>query len=297
MNIAKLVEMLLFEFQHNIRDGIYGYTQRQLAYNSNKIEGSTLTPEQTETLFETGELVADGIQVYRAKDIEEMRGHFMMFNYMLNTLKEPLSESLIKAFHKELKQGVFEDRANGYAIGDYKKRPNIIGNVTTTSPDQVQQEINELLSWYNSLSNITLEDISAFHVKFERIHPFQDGNGRVGRIIMFRECLRNCITPFIVQDVNRSVYITNLQIKDSDECITAMMSYFESEQQAYSASAENLLEGSVPSYKQRVYTVLRECYGVSDSVKLELVFSSLPKAAETSNDVLRYSIENILKNM
>lgn len=145
-----------------------------MAYNSNKIEGSTLTEEQTASLFDTG-VLPKSEDYYRAKDVEEMNGHFLMFNKMLDTLDLELTEELIKAFHYELKSGVFEDRANGYAIGDYKKRPNMIGIYETVLPSQVSDEMSQLLAWYNN-QDISLEILAEFHARYESIHPFQDGN-------------------------------------------------------------------------------------------------------------------------
>ncbi|MDE7428693.1 MAG: Fic family protein, partial [Lachnospiraceae bacterium] len=133
------------------RSGVYAYTQRLLAYNSNKIEGSTLTEEQTASLFDNGTLPKSD-DYYRAKDVEEMNGHFLMFNKMLDTLDEPLTQELIKQFHYELKSGVFEDRANGYAIGDYKKRPNMIGMYQTIRPEDVAKEMYSLMDWYGNLT-------------------------------------------------------------------------------------------------------------------------------------------------
>ena len=137
--IEYLIQRFKIEQQKRDRSGIYGFTQRLMAYNSNKIEGSTLTEEQTASLFDTGTLPRSD-DYYRAKDVEEMNGHFLMFNKMIDTLDEPLSEALIKAFHYELKSGVFEDRANGYAIGEYKKRPNMIGIYETALPEDVPEK-------------------------------------------------------------------------------------------------------------------------------------------------------------
>ena len=136
-----LLERFQIERKKFDRSGVYAYTQRLLAYNSNKIEGSTLTEEQTASLFDNGTLPKSD-DYYRAKDVEEMNGHFLMFNKMLDTLDDPLEQKLIKQFHYELKSGVFEDRANGYAIGDYKKRPNMIGMYQTVKPENVENEIN-----------------------------------------------------------------------------------------------------------------------------------------------------------
>lgn len=174
----KLVEQLLerFTIEHKKRDrsGIYAVTSRELAYNSNKIEGSTLTKEQTASLFDTG-MLPKSDDYYKAKDIEEMNGHFLMFNLMVNTMEEPLTQDLIKKFHYELKSGVFEDRANGYAVGDYKKRANVVGTNDTTAPEEVPEKITELLEWYQE-QTVTMDILAEFHARYEAIHPFQDGN-------------------------------------------------------------------------------------------------------------------------
>ena len=154
--IQFLLERFQIEWKKRDRSGIYGFTQRLMAYNSNKIEGSTLTEEQTASLFDTGTLPRSA-DYYRAKDVEEMNGHFLMFNKMLETLEQPLNQELIKQFHYELKSGVFEDRANGYAIGDYKKRPNMVGMYETALPGKVPGEMAALLTWYDAQETITLE--------------------------------------------------------------------------------------------------------------------------------------------
>ena len=154
------------------RSGVYAYTQRLLAYNSNKIEGSTLTEEQTASLFDNGTLPKSD-DYYRAKDVEEMNGHFLMFNKMLDTLEESLTQDLIKQFHYELKSGVFEDRANGYAIGDYKERSNMIGMYQTVRPENVAQEMILLMDWYNN-QEINISVLAEFHSRYECVHPFQD---------------------------------------------------------------------------------------------------------------------------
>lgn len=188
---------------------MYAYTQRLLAYNSNKIEGSTLTEEQTASLFDNGTLPKSD-DYYRAKDVEEMNGHFLMFNKMLDTLDEPFTQELIKRFHYELKSGVFEDCANGYAIGDYKKRPNMIGMYQTVRPGDVAQEMYSLMEWYGN-QTVDISILAEFHVRYENIHPFQDGNGRTGRLILFRECLKNKIVPVVIEDANRNEYLEALK--------------------------------------------------------------------------------------
>jgi Fic family protein len=205
-----LREELLDDFHTHNRNGLYALIQKTMAYNSNRIEGSTLTSEQTATLFDTRQLYGDGDTVYRAKDIEEMNGHFLMFNHALKTLKEPLSEELIKQFHQELKAGVFEDRANGYAVGEYKTRPNTVGTVTTALPADVGERMGELLREYTAIESPGLQDLLEFHCKYETIHPFQDGNGRTGRMILFRECLRNDVFPVLITDDTKARYYKSL---------------------------------------------------------------------------------------
>ena len=213
------------------RSGVYAYTQRLLAYNSNKIEGSTLTEEQTASLFDNGSLPRSD-EYYRAKDIEETNGHFLMFNKMLDTLDEALSQELIKQFHYELKSGVFEDRANGYAIGDYKQRPNMIAMYETVRPQDVAQEMYLLIDWYNN-QNVDISVLAEFHARYESIHPFQDGNGRTGRLILFRECLKNKIVPVVIEDANRNEYLDALNEYRKESSSDKLIGLFEKEQQFY----------------------------------------------------------------
>lgn len=235
MNTADFIRNLLerFKIEHTKRDrsGVYGFTQRLLAYNSNKIEGSTLTEEQTASLFDTG-ILPKTDDYYRAKDVEEMNGHFLMFNKMLDTLDAALDQQIIKSFHFELKSGVFEDRANGYAIGDYKKRPNMIGIHQTTLPSQVPEAMTELLNWYHA-QDVSLKTLAEFHARYEIIHPFQDGNGRTGRIILFRECLRHDISPFIIEDANRPEYLEALKAYRQNGTVTELTTLFQKEQEFY----------------------------------------------------------------
>ena len=210
MNTSSFIHFLLkhfkIEYTKHERSGIYGFIQVLMAYNSNKIEGSTLTEEQTASLFDTG-VLPKSEDYYR-------------------------TEELIKAFHYELKSGVFENRANGYAIGDYKKRPNMIGIYETVLPNQVSDEMSQLLAWYNN-QDISLEILTEFHTRYESIHPFQDGNGRTGRMILFRECLYHGIAPFIIEDANRPEYLDALNSYHQGKDVTALTSLFQKEQEYY----------------------------------------------------------------
>jgi len=226
-----LLERFRIERKKFDRSGVYAYTQRLLAYNSNKMEGSTLTEEQTASLFDNGTLPKSD-EYYRAKDVEEMNGHFLMFNKMLDTLDEVLSQELIKQFHYELKSGVFEDRANGYAIGDYKQRPNMIGMYQTVRPENVTHEMYLLMDWYHN-QDIDISVLAEFHARYERIHPFQDGNGRTGGLILFRECLKNGILPVVIEDANRNEYLDALKEYGEEKSLNKLIGLLEKEQQFY----------------------------------------------------------------
>ena len=229
--VSFLTERFRIEREKFDRSGVYAYTQRLLAYNSNKIEGSTLTEEQTASLFDNGILPKTN-DYYRAKDVEETNGHFLMFNKMLDTLDQPLTQKLIKQFHYELKSGVFEDRANGYAIGDYKKRPNMIGIYHTVKPENIEAEMEQLLDWY-SCRTVDISVLAEFHARYESIHPFQDGNGRTGRLIIFRECLKNEIVPIVIEDANRNEYLEALRAFREEKSLDKLTELFRKEQEFY----------------------------------------------------------------
>lgn len=232
-----LIDRFIIERKKFDRSGVYAYTQRVMAYNSNKIEGSTLTPEQTASLFDNGTLPRSD-DYYRAKDVEEMNGHFLMFNFMLDTLEEPLSQKLIKQFHYELKSGVFEDRANGYAIGDYKQRPNMVGMYRTALSKEVPDEMEKLLSWYAAQPK-NMETLAKFHARYESIHPFQDGNGRTGRMILFRESLKyEEVDPFIILDDDRTVYIEALKEFREKETVAQLTELLQKEAEIYYKQCE-----------------------------------------------------------
>jgi Fic family protein len=237
MNNDALVWVLKLEHSIKDRSGLYGYTQRTLAYNSNRIEGSTLTEAQTAALFEEGYLPATE-EFYKVKDIEEMNGHFLMFNKMISTIGESLTEDMIKGFHYELKAGVFEDRANGYAIGEYKKRTNTVGGLTVASPSEVEDKMKELLCWYHLQEKVTISTLADFHAKYELIHPFQDGNGRTGRLILFKECLENDIMPFIIHNENRIRYTSALKEAQTTGNCSKLIQHFGEEQKDYERQCE-----------------------------------------------------------
>ncbi len=238
--VSLLKDRLCIEMKKQDKGGVYALTQRTLAYNSNRIEGSTLTEKQTASIFETGTIKADG-SIFRTKDVEEMTGHFTMFNYMLDTCDEPLSSDLIKAYHYRLKAGVFEDIANGYPIGEYKNRKNMVSDIITSSPENVAADMECLLNGYHNQDSHTLKDLAEFHAKFEKIHPFQDGNGRVGRIILFKECLKSSIIPFIIGDHRKGEYYEYLNQAQQDSQYEPLILFLSQAQKKYIEMAKDFI--------------------------------------------------------
>lgn len=212
MQISKIKEALIEQRKMNLSGNLYHKTQIDFAYNTNHLEGSTITSDETQSIYDTGTILTSADKVIVLKDATETKNHFTLFKYMLDTIEDKLSEDMIKKFHFILKDGTLTDSEKvWFNIGDYKKRKNFVGDITTTLPKDVDKDMKELLDWYDSISIKKLEDIIEFHVRFEHIHPFQDGNGRVGRMIMFRECLRNDIMPFYIEDRNKALYIRGLK--------------------------------------------------------------------------------------
>ena len=207
-----LLERLREEKKHLIKGGIYHKLQIDLTYNSNHIEGSELTHDQTRYIFETRTIGMEGVNSsVKVDDLIETINHFSAVDRVIDFANYELSEAFIKELHKILKTGTSDSKLPWFAVGDYKKRANVVGDLETTAPRLVHQEIKELLDEYNKKERHSLEEIIEFHVKFERIHPFQDGNGRVGRLIAFKECLKNNIVPFIIFDEKKMFYYRGLQ--------------------------------------------------------------------------------------
>ncbi len=212
MDAKKIKNALIRQKENNLSGNLYYKTQIDFAYNTNHIEGSTVTPDETESIYETGTILTSEDKVIVIKDITETKNHFTLFKYMLDTINEPLSEDMIKKYHFILKNGTVDDSdREWFNVGEYKKLKNFVGNIETSLPSDVPLDMKNLISWYNDIKNKTILDIIDFHVRFEKIHPFQDGNGRVGRMIMFRECLYNNIVPFYIEDRNKSFYIRGLK--------------------------------------------------------------------------------------
>lgn len=220
MDITKIKNELIKQKQSKFKGNIYHYSQVNFSYNSNKIEGSRLTSEQTEAIFDTSSFIPKSDELIKLDDLIESKNHFKLFDYMLDNVDKLLSKDMIIEMNKILKRNTSDEENPRYNVGGFKIVPNIIGVVNvinTTEPENVEQEIELLLNEYNSKKNITLEDIVDFHFKFEKIHPFGDGNGRVGRIIMFKECLRNNIMPFIIFDDDKPYYMRGLKEYQRDK--------------------------------------------------------------------------------
>lgn len=204
-----LLNRLKEEKDMKLKGGIYHKTQIALTYNSNHIEGSTLTEDQTRMIFETNTLgETNGVNV---DDIVETNNHFKCVDMIIDNAKKPLTEKFIKELHYILKTGTSDSRKDWFNVGEYKSRPNEVGGNKTCPPEKVTEEIKKLLANYNKKQTKTINDIIKFHKDFETIHPFQDGNGRVGRLIMFKECLANNIVPFIIEDKFKLYYYRGLK--------------------------------------------------------------------------------------
>ena len=204
----KILQALREEKNAKISGGLYHETQIRLTYNSNRMEGSKLSEDQTRLIFETNTIGAeDGVPV---DDVIETANHFRAIDYIIDCAEEPLTEEIIKKLHKILKTGTRDSYLSWFNVGDYKKRPNVVGGMETTSPAKVANEMKKLLEAY-AKKDVNIEDIIEFHRDFEKIHPFQDGNGRVGRLICFKECLRFNIIPFVIEDSKKMFYYRGLR--------------------------------------------------------------------------------------
>ena len=229
-NPKTLLEILQEEKSSGYSGGIYHKTQIELTYNSNHIEGSSLTHEQTRYIFETNTISTETGSI-NVDDVIETANHFRLVSLIIDNAKSVLTEEFIKELHLMLKNGTSDSRKEWFAVGDYKKLPNEVGGRNTVIPEEVSDKMKELLNKYNAKEKINFEDILDFHVKFEKIHPFQDGNGRVGRLIIFKECLKHNIVPFIIEDDLKMFYYRGLSEWETekgylrDTCLTAQDRY------------------------------------------------------------------------
>lgn len=225
-SVSPLLAILREQKEAKTKGGIYHRVQIDLTYNSNHIEGSRLTHDQTRYIFETN-TIGIGETAVNVDDIIETTNHFRAIDYIIDETEGKLTERYIKHLHYLLKWGTSDERKDWFRVGEYKQLPNEVGGMDTTMPEDVHNEMRALLDEYNCKKRPAFEDILDFHHKFESIHPFQDGNGRVGRLIMFRECLRNGYVPFIITDELKMFYYNGLRnwpgVKGylTDTCLTA----------------------------------------------------------------------------
>ena len=233
----KTLQVLREEKYAKISGGLYHETQVRLTYNSNRIEGSKLSEDQTRLIFETSTFGSEeGVPI---NDIIETANHFRAIDYIIDCAEEPLTEDIIKNLHKILKNGTRDSHLSWFNVGEYKARANIVGGEETTPPSKVREEIKKLLIAYSQTSDMSIENIVKFHHDFEKIHPFQDGNGRVGRLIAFKECLRFNIVPFIIEDSKKMFYYRGLKewnrergflietCLDGQDAYKALLKYFD----------------------------------------------------------------------
>ncbi len=207
--LKTLLDILKAEKAARLSGGIYHKLQIELTYNSNHIEGSRLTFDQTRYIFETNTIGADDKNL-NVDDIVETANHFRCIDMVIDNASNRLSEKFIKTLHGMLKNGTGDSRLDWFSVGGYKKLPNEVGGKATTEPGRVHDEVSGLLAEYNNLKTVTFDNIIDFHARFEKIHPFQDGNGRVGRLIMLKECLKNNIVPFIIDENFKLYYYRGL---------------------------------------------------------------------------------------
>ena len=225
-----LLSILQEEKKSKYSGGIYHKTQIDLTYNSNHMEGSRLTYDQTRYIFETNTISVEN-ETLNVDDVIETANHFRCIDMIIDNAKSALSEKFIKELHLILKSGTSDSRLEWFSVGDYKKRPNEAGGMPTAMSEEAADKMKALLTGYNGKEEKTFEDVLDFHVKFERIHPFQDGNGRVGRLIMFKECLKYNIVPFIIEDNLKMFYYRGLKEWNNekgyltDTCLTAQDKY------------------------------------------------------------------------
>lgn len=243
MDLAKLKRELIEQKNSKFKGNIYHFSEVAFAYNSNKIEGGKLTEDETEEIFSTNSFIPKTDDAIKLDDLIEMKNHFRLFDYMLDNIDTKLSKDNIIEMNKILKRGTSDEDNPRYNVGGFKIVPNKIGLINvidTSSPKNVDNDMTILLDWYNSLSKVSLEDIIEFHVRFERIHPFGDGNGRVGRMIMFKECLKNNIMPFIILDKDKPFYMRGLKEYKNDKMF--LIDTIKNEQDIYEKVCNELLE-------------------------------------------------------
>lgn len=244
------ITRLKAERDGKVHGGIYDITQKRFAYNSNKIEGSRLTEEQTSFIYETKTIANIGGTGIKIDDLVETTNHFKCFDYILDTVNEPLTEDYIKKLHSLLKSGTSSEHNPIAPVGRYKVLQNEVGQIATADVDRTEDEMLALMIGYGLKENKNLAYLTSFHAQFEQIHPFADGNGRVGRLILYKECLKEGITPFIVDDLNKASYYSALEAFQINDERQPLLDYFRSEQKFYANYLKNKgFEGKINEAK------------------------------------------------
>lgn len=245
------ITRLKAERDGKVYGGIYDITQKRFAYNSNKMEGSRLTEEQTSFIYETKTIANIGGTGIKIDDLVETTNHFKCFDYILDTVNEPLTEAYIKKLHSLLKSGTSSENNPIAPVGRYKVLQNEVGQIATADVDRTEDEMLALMIGYGLKESKDLAYLTSFHAQFEQIHPFADGNGRVGRLILYKECLREGITPFIVDDLNKSSYYSALEAFQMNGQRQPLLDYFRSEQKFYTNYLKNKgFEGKINETKE-----------------------------------------------
>lgn len=243
MDIIKLKSELIEQKKSRFRGNIYHFSQVNFAFNSNKIEGSRLTEDETEEIFDTNSFIPKTNDSIELDDLIEMKNHFRLFDYILDIIDDDLTKENIIEMNKILKRNTSDEENPRYNVGGFKVVPNkisLINVIDTSKPENVKKDMDDLLDWYKEIKIVSIEDIIEFHVRFERIHPFGDGNGRVGRIIMFKECLKNNIMPFIVLDMDKPYYMRGLREYKSDKMF--LIDTIKNEQDRYEQLCTQMLD-------------------------------------------------------
>ena len=249
--IMDLITRLLAEREGKVHGGIYDITQKRFAYNSNRIEGSRLTEEQTSLIYETKTIANIDAKGIKIDDLVEMNNHFKCFDYILDTVNEPLTEDYIKTLHRILKSGTSSEYNPIAPVGRYKVLQNEVGKIATASVEQTEEEMLSLLIGYDLKKQKDLDYLTSFHAQFERIHPFADGNGRIGRLLLYKQCLKEGSVPFIVDDINKATYYSALEAFQVHDNRQPLLDYFRSEQLFYMNYLKNKgFEGAINDEKE-----------------------------------------------
>lgn len=260
------ITRLKAERDGKVHGGIYDITQKRFAYNSNKIEGSRLTEEQTSFIYETKTIANIGGTGIKIDDLVETTNHFKCFDYILDTVNEPLTEDYIKKLHSLLKSGTSSEHNPIAPVGRYKVLQNEVGQIATADVDRTEDEMLALMIGYGLKENKNLAYLTSFHAQFEQIHPFADGNGRVGRLILYKECLKEGITPFIVDDLNKASYYSALEAFQINDERQPLLDYFRSEQKFYANYLKNKgFEGKINEAKDG--NVIKKPEGFSEKLE------------------------------